>query len=267
MMASSVFGNSSDNAAQEDPALSAKVVIENAIGNHGNNLMKWGNRRPVDAQTVVNGLAGLLTETKKMKENRGENAVFQVLIDKDVADTLMLVASRAVQDISVTSNYVWHRNIVYSVFDSLMVWFSYEKVKNPDDGLLVHSYEKEVNSVKQVVKSDATAQSIMEFSLAILDAVKRHDLTQVYTEYFAETNAERPGYRTHKIERARAKNATAANDTFHPSDDQNRGLERVNLDKILGKLYTPVLKSMPDLNLTAPNHKVLFRKGGDFILA
>ena len=24
---------------------------------------------------------------------------------------------------------------------------------------------------------------------------------------------------------------------------------------------------MPDLNLTAPNHKVLFRKGGDFILA
>jgi len=266
----SIFAPPPRNAAQEDPALTLKLVMDTAIGNHGNTLMRWGNKRPVDPQTVEHALDGLLTETKKMKENGGENAVFRVLIDKDIPNALMLVASRGVQDIDVTSNYVWHRDIVYLVFDALMVWFSYGKVKNPE-GLLVHSYVKSyVNSedeeLKQVVKSDATAGSIIEFSKEILDAVGRHELAQVYKEYFLKTNAERPGYRAQKIERAREENATAANDTFHPSDEQNRGLDRVGLDKILGKLYTPVLKSMNEIDLTAQNHMELFRTGTEFVL-
>lgn len=264
---SSVYDPGFSNAAQGGDPLTLKVVIEAKIGNFGNTLKMWGNERgEISAQTVVNALNGLLAQTKEMKENGGEDAVFRVLIDKDILEALMNAASRGVRSIELTSGYHGHHGIVYKVFDALMVWFSYQKVKNPEDGRLVHSYVKEVNSVEQVVQSDATAQSIIKFSEAVLKAVVNNDLTQVYKTYFEGTNAARPGYRAEKIERARQKNATAANTTFRPSPEQTRGLERVKMDMSLGILYTPVLKSMFDLDLAAPDHKVLFRKGADFVL-
>lgn len=225
-------------------------------------------------EELVTILQELVVETNKFRPaNRGgEEAALQMLLEKAALDTLMSVAKRAVADVDVASSLQPHFEqramLLYTIDDLLMLWLSYDKVKNPDkvanpDGRLVDSYVKKVNSVEQLVTSNATAQTVRDFSAAVIESIVTADLPQVFTAYYQKTNTERPGYRQEKIDYIVAKFADAS---VARSDAQKSGYFLAKLDRMIGLMSIVSAKSMSNLDLTDGHHKTLFRNGGDFAL-
>jgi len=218
-------------------------------------------------EVVVTILQELVVETNKFKTaNRGgEEAALQMLLEKAALDTLMSVAKRAVADVDVASSLQPHFEqramLLYTIHDVLMLWLSYDKVAN-SDGRLVHSFVDSENN-NRVVTSNATAQTVRDFSAAVIDTIVTADLPQVFTAYYQKTNTERPGYRQEKIDYIVAKFADAS---AARSDAQKSGYFLAKLDRMIGLMSIVSVKSMSNLDLTDAHHKTLFRNGGDFAL-
>lgn len=218
-------------------------------------------------EELVTILQELVVETDKFRPaNRGgEEAALQMLLEKAALDTLMSVAKRAVADVDVASSLQPHFEqramLLYTIHDLLMLWLSYDKVKNPDKRL-VHSYVDSENN-NRVVTSNATAQTVRDFSAAVIESIVTADLPQVFTAYYQKTNTERPGYRQEKIDYIVAEFADAS---VARSDAQKSGYFLSKLDRMIGLMSIVSVKSMSNLDLTDGHHKTLFRNGGDFAL-